>query len=160
MATEQGNRITITEGPTDTLRFEISQKSGPDRESLLERPKERIETAEQTETVEEVKELTEEEKAELAARNEEIARKREEEIKLLYELGDKLTPSEVSDIKIHITIDIGDWKKAMNGHDLIVYLHELSKRDPKPSKYNTGTLDYPPEFTAKKIGHYLFRLGK
>ena len=163
MATEQfSDEIHVIEDtPSELIGYEIGERLGEDRESLLEIPKQRIDDDEPMEPVEEVKpELTEEEKAALAIRNEEIARKREEEINRLYELGDKFTPGEVSDIKIHIMIEVADWKKAMNGHELMVYLEELSKRDPKPSMYNIGKLEYPPEFTAKTIGRYLFRLGK
>ena len=147
MATrDQGDMVARAEGgtgPTGAQQHDAKQKS----------------ESEPTEMVEEVKELTEEEIAELAIREEERTRKRQQEVELLYELGYKLTPSEVSDIKIHIMIDMPEWKRAMTGHDLMVYLDELSRRDPKPSIYSPGKFEQPPEFTAKKIGHYLFRLG-
>ena len=105
-------------------------------------------------------ELTDEEKAEIKRKEEEKARKRIWEKELLHKMANKLTRSEVSDIKIHFKIDVYDWKKAMTGPDLMEYFDTLSQREPKPNKYNPGKFDHPPKFDAKIIGGYFKRLGE
>ena len=105
-------------------------------------------------------ELTEEEKAELQRKKDEMAEKRIEEKRLLHKLGYKLIDSDVSNVKIHFKIDMFDWKIAMTGPALMEYFDKLSQKEPKPSRYNPSKMDHPPKFNAKIIGGYLYRLGK
>ncbi|KAI6650460.1 hypothetical protein LOD99_5897 [Oopsacas minuta] len=104
-------------------------------------------------------ELTEEEKVEQAKIQILKDANRITELDLLTKLAEKITPTQVSDIKITMKIYKEDWKEAMNGPGLIKYLDELSKSEPKPNRFSPKDYDTPPEYNAGVLAGYLFNIG-